>query len=89
MTDFKSKFEIDFNLVDHSFCEYNIYGKPPEYFNSYSSLILSCIGLFGLLNYKGIYYVHNIYGALIMNGLTSFLYHYTNKIGWGLISKSG
>lgn len=83
---------MDFNLLDHSFCEMNIYGKAPEYINSISSLFLSLYGLFGLFIIKNtssskINNIENIYTALIINGICSFMYHFNNKIGWGLMDR--
>jgi hypothetical protein len=81
---------MDFNLLDHSFCEMNIYGTPPEYINSISSLFLSLFGIFGLIfieDSSKINDIKNIYTALIINGFCSFMYHYNNKIGWGLMDR--
>jgi hypothetical protein len=77
---------MDFNLLDHSFCEMNIYGKSPEYINTISSLSLTFFGIFGLF-FNNINEVKNIYSALIINGISSFMYHYNNKIGWGLMDR--
>ena len=83
---------MDFNLLDHSFCEINIYGQAPEYINSISSLFLTFFGIFGLIFIKigtssNVNDVKNIYTALIINGLCSFMYHFNNKLGWGLMDR--
>jgi len=77
---------MDFNLIDHSFCEMNIYGKAPEYINSLSSLFLTFFGIFGFI-FNNVNDIKNIYSALIVNGIFSFMYHFNNKIGWGLMDR--
>ncbi len=64
----------------------NIYGKSTEYINTISSLSLTFFGIFGLF-FNNINEVKNIYSALIINGISSFMYHYNNKIGWGLMDR--
>lgn len=80
-------YTIDFYSYDHPFCEVNIYGSPPEYINCLSALFISFIGMFAI--YFNIYNkdITNLYMALIINGITSFYYHYTNIIGWGLMDR--
>lgn len=89
---------INFDDYDHPFCEANIYGQPPEYFNSYSSLFLTFIGCYAMTinrpflfesNYDSAKYndIFMLYASLTINGLMSFLYHYTNWIGWGLMDR--
>jgi len=82
-----SFFLLDFNEIDHSFCESTIYGNPPEYINSISALFLSFIGFFGIMMNKKINKIKFVYSAMIINGLCSFMYHYTNSIGWGLMDR--
>jgi hypothetical protein len=82
-----SKFLINFNDYDHSFCEAKIYGYPPEYFNSITSLFISLIGLMGFILNDLPTKISMIYYAFIINGLTSFMYHFTNSIGWGLMDR--
>ena len=87
-------YPINFYTKDHPFCEYYIYNNPdkmatntPEYFNSFSSLFISFIGLFGLIYNNYVTEVNYLYISLIVNGLTSFMYHWTNNIGWGLMDR--
>ena len=82
-----STYYLDFNLFDHSFCEMNIYGKSPEYINSFSSLCLSFFGLFGLIMHNKLHDIKMIYTAMIFNGISSFMYHYNNQLGWGLLDR--
>jgi len=80
-------YNLDFNLYDHSFCEMNIYGKSPEYINSFSSLCLTFFGLFGLIMHNRLHDIKMIYTAMIFNGIASFMYHYSNQLGWGLLDR--
>ena len=80
-------YNLDFNLYDHSFCEMNIYGKSPEYINSFSSLCLTFFGLFGLIMNDKIHEIKMIYTAMIYNGIASFMYHFNNQLGWGLLDR--
>lgn len=82
-----NSFPLDFNLLDHSFCEATIYGKPPEYINSFTSLFLSFIGCYGLMMNNKVNNINFIYSALIINGFCSFMYHYNNFLGWGLLDR--
>ena len=40
-----SSFQIEFDYYDHGFCESKIFGGHPEFLNSISSLIMSCIAV--------------------------------------------
>jgi hypothetical protein len=83
-----SLFQIDFNDYDHDFCEASIYNNGAEYINSISALFISFIGIFGLYYNKD--YSVNIsmlYYSLIINGLTSAIYHHNHYIGWGLLDR--
>jgi hypothetical protein len=83
-----SLFQIDFNEYDHDFCEASIYNNGAEYINSISALFISFIGIFGL--YYNRDYSLNIcmlYYSLIINGITSAVYHHTHYIGWGLLDR--
>ena len=82
-----SNYTIDYYAFDHSFCELTLYESPPEYVNSYTSLFLSFVGVFGFVMNPQIHDVNLIYSAFVANGLTSFFYHYTNQIGWGLMDR--
>ena len=84
---FEEKFALSFNLFDHSFCEYEIYGQSPEIINSISSLFLVFFGIFGIIKNKNINDINIINSSMIVNGITSFLYHFTNKLGWGLMDR--
>ena len=82
---------MKFNTIDHGFCESAGETLPfPEIFNSYSSMSMSIFGLIGLvlsLRYKRVYEIRLICGMLIVNGLGSFYYHYTQQIGWAMIDE--
>ena len=89
---------INFNNYDHNFCESSIYSnnKHPEYINALSSLFITFIGINALVKqlvyrergYELNSFLHSIlYSALIVNGITSSLYHYYNNIGWGLMDR--
>ena len=78
---------INFEVFDHSFCEMNIYGKSPEYINSISSLFLVFFGMFGIIFHNKLQDVKMIYTALVFNGFSSFMYHYNNQLGWGLLDR--
>jgi|688.fasta_scaffold636759_1 hypothetical protein len=83
-----SLFYIEFNSYDHDFCEASIYNTGSEYINSISALFISFIGMFGL--YYNTDYSDNIamlYYSLIINGITSCIYHHTHYIGWGLLDR--
>lgn len=83
-----SLFLIDFTEFDHDFCEASIYNNGAEYMNSITALFISFIGLFGL--YYNSYHSINIdmlYYSLIINGVTSSIYHHTHFIGWGLLDR--
>jgi hypothetical protein len=78
---------MNFNYFDHSFCEATIYGSAPEYVNCVSSLFLSLFGFYGLFYTNKNNNINNIYSALIVNGISSFMYHFNNQIGWGLLDR--
>ncbi len=80
-------YPINFYAKDHPFCEYYIYNNIPEYFNSFSSLFISFVGIFGLIYNNYVNQVNYLYVSLIINGITSFMYHWTNNIGWGLMDR--
>jgi hypothetical protein len=82
-----SNYYIHFFDIDHPFCEVNLYGGPPEYINSLTSLFLVFIGLFGIKMNPIYYDINLVYSSLIINGITSALYHFTNQIGWGLMDR--
>lgn len=81
--------EITFNQFDHNFCESTIYsdGPHPEYFNTISSLFITFIGL-NAIRKPNLSILFNImYSCLAVNGVLSFLYHYYNSIGYGLLDR--
>jgi len=82
-----NKFEISFNNYDHSFCESNNYSSEVEYINSTSALFISLIGMFGVYFNKTDINSSMFYYCLIVNGITSSIYHHTHSIGWGLLDR--
>jgi len=80
---------LNFNSFDHNFCESTIYSNEqhPEYINSLSSLFISLIGVIGLSKPNINLLLVTLYSSLIVNGVTSCLYHYYNSIGWGLMDR--
>jgi hypothetical protein len=82
---------MKFTEIDHGFCESVGEILPyPEIFNSYSSMAMSVFGLIGLLltlRYKRVHDIRFICGLLVVNGVGSFYYHYTQQIGWALIDE--
>jgi hypothetical protein len=82
-------FEINFDYFDHNFCESTIYSsnQHPEYFNAYSSLFISFIGIMGLIKPYNYLTLSMCSACLFINGLFSFFYHYYNTIGWGLLDR--
>lgn len=81
--------KINFNEFDHNFCEALIYSteKHPEYINAFSSLFISFVGFNGLLKSHLSLGISLLYSCLIINGISSFLYHYYNNIGFGLTDR--
>jgi hypothetical protein len=82
-------FEINFNSYDHNFCESTIYsvGQHPEYLNTISSLFITFIGINGLRKSNLSLLLSMLYSCLSVNGILSFLYHYYNSIGYGLLDR--
>jgi hypothetical protein len=83
-----SLFQINFTEYDHDFCEASIYNNGEEYLNSISALFISFMGIFGLCynSYNSIN-IDMLYYTLIINGITSSIYHHTHYIGWGLLDR--
>jgi len=81
--------QISFNQFDHNFCESTIYsdGPHPEYFNTISSLFITFIGLNALRKPHLSIFLSIMYSCLSVNGVLSFLYHYYNSIGYGLLDR--
>jgi len=72
---------MNITTIVNNFCEKRLIGNP-EYFSSFSALLISIIPYVGLTNSKHISNTaYNIYMLLIITGLTSFGYHWT---GWYL-----
>jgi hypothetical protein len=80
---------IDFHQFDHNFCESSIYSsnQHPEYLNAVSSLFISFIGLNALRKPNLHIIVSMMYSCLAINGVLSYLYHYYNSIGYGLLDR--
>lgn len=80
---------IDFHQFDHNFCESTIYSSNPhpEYLNAISSLFISFIGLNALRKPHLNIIVSMMYSCLACNGFLSYLYHYYNSIGYGLLDR--
>jgi hypothetical protein len=80
---------IDFHQFDHNFCESTIYSSNPhpEYLNAFSSLFITFIGLNGLRKPHIHLFVSLMYSCLAVNGVLSYLYHYYNSIGYGLLDR--
>ena len=80
---------ISFFEFDHSFCEYKLYNF--EYFNTFSSLIITLVGLYGYYSTKKNnninQYKLSLFASFIINGISSAGYHSTNNIGWGLMDR--
>lgn len=77
-----------FNTYDHSFCEAKLWNGPPEYINSITSLFISIVGLYGLFKNNQMNNDMNLlYSALVINGIASALYHWTNYLGWGYFDR--
>jgi hypothetical protein len=82
-------FSIDFHQFDHNFCESTIYSSNPhpEYLNAVSSLFISFIGINALRKPHLNIIVSMMYSCLAVNGVLSYLYHYYNSIGYGLLDR--
>ncbi len=77
-----------FDSYDHSFCEAKLWNGPPEYINSITSLFITLIGIYGLKNNKHLNNeIFMLYSALVINGIASALYHWTNYLGWGYVDR--
>ena len=81
--------EIDFNLFDHNFCEASVYStiQHPEYLNAISSLFITFVGLNGMRKPHLTIILSLTYACLSVNGILSFMYHYYNSIGYGLLDR--
>ena len=81
--------EIPFHQFDHNFCESSIYSnvQHPEYLNAFSSLFITFIGLNALRKPRLHMLLTMMYSCLAVNGVLSFLYHYYNSIGYGLLDR--
>lgn len=80
---------IDFHQFDHNFCESTIYSSNPhpEYFNAISSLFITFIGLNAIRKPNIHVFISLMYSCLAINGVLSYLYHYYNSIGYGLLDR--
>jgi len=78
---------MNWESVDHSFCESKILGIP-EYINSITSLFISGFGLLGLFNTpKSNMFIDIIYSLLFIVGFGSVGYHWTGNIGWAMFDE--
>ena len=78
---------INFNTFDHSFCEAKLFNDGPEYISCLTALFISFIGFFGICMNQQEDNTLFLYYSLIINGITSSLYHYYHYIGWGLMDR--
>ena len=78
---------IEFNTFDHSFCESKLFNDGPEYISCLTALFISFIGFFGIVMNQTEENTLFLYYSLIINGVTSSLYHYNHYIGWGLMDR--
>jgi hypothetical protein len=74
---------MKWNTLDHYFCEGSLNGLP-EYYNAFSSLFITYFGLLGLYKIQNDLIIQIIYSLLAVNGISSFMYHWTGTIGWAL-----
>jgi hypothetical protein len=78
----------EFDRLTYGFCEGTIYGHPPEYINSFTSLPLTIVGLIALFASNNTHIVSKLfYASLTVSGIGSFGYHWTNSFGWRLIDE--
>ncbi|KAI9331834.1 hypothetical protein BDR26DRAFT_869779 [Obelidium mucronatum] len=73
------------------FCESAITG-PPEYWNTYSSIFIVLVGLYGALfstPHHGHKAVKHMYCVLSVVGIGSIGYHYTGHWGWSKMDQWG
>jgi hypothetical protein len=68
----------------------------PEILNSFSSLIFSILGMYGLFNKNNnLYFINNsnsfitnfVYSIFVVIGIGSFGFHWTEQIGWALMDE--
>jgi hypothetical protein len=79
---------ISFYFPDFSFCEGKLNGGPPEYINALSSVMMALIGIYGLyLNKHNNIIVKFMFSSIIMNGIGSCGFHFTNYMGYGMIDR--
>lgn len=93
-------FKIDPYLFDHGFCESKMFNGHPEILNSISSLLMSFMAIREIKEYQrtrlyGLNYMNNdlnhirlMLSSLMINGLTSAIYHYTGNIGSGILDRT-
>jgi hypothetical protein len=84
---YMSSLIINFDTFDHSFCESNVFSDSREYVNCSTALFISFVGWFGLVMNSPEDNTVFLYHTLVINGITSALYHYTHYIGWGLMDR--
>jgi hypothetical protein len=79
---------MNWNDIDHSFCETTIRGKLPEYYNSVTGLFLILFGLHGLCSVNDNYFVELLYVMLSIVGIGTVGYHYYGTYGWALLDET-
>ena len=84
---YMSSLIINFDTFDHSFCESTVFSNGREYINCSTALFISFVGWFGLVMNPPEDNTVFLYHTLVINGITSALYHYTHYIGWGLMDR--
>ena len=77
---------MEFTTLTSDFCERKI--LETEYLNSFSSLYLFYLGFYSILKNKNL---HSntifIYQCIVMNGIYSFLYHWTSFYGFKMFDE--
>lgn len=77
---------MNFTTTTLNFCERKILNT--EYFNSFSSLYLSYLGLFSIITNQNFHpNIIFIYQCIAINGIYSFLYHWTTFYGFKMFDE--
>lgn len=64
------------------FCEHYFRDDGIEYMNSLSALLISGIGVYGLMNNSPFFLINMLYSFLVLNGICSSLNHWYGIEGW-------
>lgn len=79
--------QISWDDLTKGFCE-SRYSSPPEYVNSFSSLLIVLIATYGIYGTKqSSLIVKLIYGTMFITGIGSFGFHWTLHYGWSLMDR--